>query len=205
MRRVSRLFALAVALLALSACQFSGLTGKQAEEALWPEHTGPYVAASRDWTRKDVQYDGVNMELTAVATLKGMPWREAFVDRSAAVYSLSADEREKLLADQRAAHEGGTGVVLALESPTYGNEQLSVDSGRWSVFALQGENKLYPLEIRPMKKKYWPKTKLKAFFPQYTRWQTYYDVRFERMVPGPVRLVVSGPAGVVEMDWEHFE
>ncbi|WP_461209818.1 LptM family lipoprotein [Desulfocurvus sp. DL9XJH121] len=202
MRRAISVILLAAAVCSLCAC---GLSGRNAEEILWPGLSGPYVRTTRDWTRQEVVYDGVNMEFTATATLKAMPWREAFTDKSAEVYSLSAAEKEKLLFDQRAAHARGADFVLALESPRYGNEKLSLDSQRWKVFAFQGVNRLYPSEIRVMDRRLWPDTKLKAFFPYYTRWQTFYSLHFDALAPGPVTLVVSGPAGVVNMEWERFE
>ena len=202
MRRVSSFLAVVVALVVLAGCQY---TGADAERALWPDKTGPYAEADANWTRGAEGYDGVNVAFAAAATLKAMPWREAFVARSAEVYALDQAERDKLLADQRAAHEAGSDVVLALESPTYGVDKLSLHSPQWNVFALQGENKLYPLEIRPMKKKFWPNTRLAAFFPRYTRWQSYYEVRFPRLERGPVTLVVSGPVGQVRLVWDQFE
>ena len=202
MRRATSLLIAVVAVCALAACRYSGTS---AEDVLWPELTGPYVQATEDWTRTGVVYDGVNLEFSVTATAKSLPWREAFAARSAEVYSLRRAEQDKGLAGQKAAHATGSDFVLALESPRFGNEKLSVKSERWKVFAFQGENKLYPLEIKAMGRKYWPNTKLKAFFPYHTRWQTFYAVHFERLAPGPVKLTVSGPAGIVTMDWERFE
>lgn len=202
MRRATSLLILMLAVSALAACRFEAT---DAEGVLWPELSGPYAECVRNWTRKAVIYDGVNMEFSAVATLKSRAWRAAFTDKSAEIYALDEAERAALAGDQEAAHARGTDVVLALESPRWGNERLALDGARWKVFALQGGNKIYPLEIRELDRKHWPDTKLKAFFPYRTRWQTFYELSFVRLAAGPVRLVVSGPAGTVDFDWPDFE
>lgn len=202
MRLLTKITALIALLLAATACQ---LTDRPAQEILWPDASDPYVVTTRDWTRQDAVYDGVNLAFAATATAKSMDWREAFAMRYAEIYGQNGPEAARTLTDQRAAHEEGSGFILALESPTMNVGRLSVRDERLKVFALCGENKLYPLEIRRLKEKSWPASKLEAFFPYANRWQTFYEVRFERIAPGPVTLVVSGPFGQVNLGWEEFK
>jgi len=202
MRLLTKILTLISVLLAATACQ---ITDRSAQEVLWPDLSGPYVSATRDWTRTDAVYDGVDLAFAATATAQTLGWRQAFVQRSAEVYGLTAPEADKLLGEQTAAFEAGSEFFLALESPTLDVSRLSVRDERFKVFALQGENKLYPLEIRRLKVKAWPESKLEAFFPYYNRWQTFYGVRFEQLAPGPVTLVVSGPAGRVALAWDEFK
>lgn len=188
MRLLTKTFALIAVLLAATACQ---LTDRPAQNILWPDLSDPYVATTKDWTRQDAVYDGVNLAFAATATAKSRQWREAFVARYAEIYGQTEAEAAAALDAQRAVHETEAGFVLALESPALDVARLSVRDERLKVFALCGENKLYPLEIRRLKEKSWPASKLEAFFPYYNRWQTFYEVRFAHMAPGPVTLVVS--------------
>ncbi|BBD09476.1 hypothetical protein [Desulfovibrio ferrophilus] len=202
MRLLSRIFILILAGLAMTACQ---LTEKSAQDLLWSDLNDPYVLSTKDWTRRAAVYDGVNLAFAATATAKSLDWREAFAARYADTYSQTAAEAARGLVIQRDAHAAFTEIVLALESPTLEVGKLSVRDEQWKVFALQGENKLYPQEIRRLKGKAWPDSKLGTFFPYFNRWQKFYGLRFERMAPGPLKLVVSGPAGRVELGWEEFK
>lgn len=180
-------------------------SGKEAAALLWPEIENSYVATTKQWTRTDTVYDGVNLEISAAATIKSYQWRQAYADHEADIYGATEQERSKYLSDQMDAHRNGTGVVLSLASPRYGNTRLSLHDSRWKVFAMQGANKIYPIEIRLMEKDIWPFPKLKAAFPYATRWRKFYEVSFEPMAPGPVNVVVTGPAGRMELKWEYFE
>ncbi len=184
--------------LSLLGCEVSG---QQAEELLWPQLSGPYVTAVRQWTRHDTLYDGINMSCSVFATLQSKTWRQTFVNKYAEIYSLSSQEREKMSADQCLAFQKGTDFVLSLEYPGYNSGRLSLQSQRWKIFLLAGGKKFYPLEIRKMRVKNWPEQKLRSFFPYFNRWQTYYTLHFPKAV-GPLQLVVSGPSGRISMNWE---
>ncbi|MBU1003452.1 MAG: hypothetical protein KKE73_13140 [Proteobacteria bacterium] len=202
MRQLSKILALIVALLVMTACQ---LTDRPAGDILWPDLNDPYVLSTKEWTRSAAVYDGVNLRFVATATAKSLDWREAFVARYAAAYSQTPSEAAQALADQMRAHEAASEVILALESPSMDVGRLSVRDEQWKVFALQGENKLYPQEIRRLKKSSWPETKLGTFFPYFNPWQKFYCVSFQRVAQGPLTVVVSGPAGRVELGWEEFK
>ena len=190
-------------LLAL-ACGCGDMGGKTAD-VLWPGLTGPYVELARQWTRKDAVYSGIDTEFTAAATLKSWAWREGFAGRHASTYSLSAPEAAKFLEDQRRAHAGSSEVVLSLSSPKPEYARLKLKDPLWSVFAAQGGEKAYPLEIRPMERDQWPAGRLEVFFPDFKPWQKFYNLRFASFKAGPVTLVVSGPPGRVEFFWERCE
>ncbi|MCK9239129.1 hypothetical protein [Desulfocurvus sp.] len=195
----SVLLVLALALtLAAPGCQG---TPRDAATLLWPDMTDPYVQTTRRWTRSDAVYDGVNLAFAAAATLKTEDWRRAFVDKYAELYGQTGDEAARSLAGQRAAADQGLEVVLALAAPDGGVHRLSPRDERFKVFALSGEKALYPQEIRPMEQEFWPREKLVAFFPYATPWRSFYTLRFQDVPPGPLALVIAGPAGRIELTW----
>lgn len=205
MRRVTnylRILGLIGLLAGLAACMPSG---KEAAGLLWPEIEDPYVKTTQKWTRSDAIYDGMNMQASAAATLKAEAWRKAYAKRSGDFYGATEHETAVILADELAAHKRATTVVLSLASPVHGYNVLSTKNPMWKVFAMQGGNKLYPSEIRLMEEKFWPLSKLKAAFPYANRWRKFYEVSFEPVAPGPLSVVVTGPAGTMELDWEYFE
>ncbi|NJB68043.1 hypothetical protein GGQ74_001716 [Desulfobaculum xiamenense] len=188
--------------LALAACADGG---RQAFHFLWPDIDDPYVAACRQWSRSAALYDGINTELTATATIKARAWREAFATRYANVYGLDEAEEAKILHDQLRAHEAGTDVIVAVASRKRDITRLEPNTKNWRIQAVQGDIAHEPIEIRPLKRDNWPPEKLAAFFPHHTRWQKYYIIRFEPLASGPVRLMISGPAGKVEFDWQNYK
>jgi hypothetical protein len=204
MRRPSSiLFVLALALaLAAPGCQS---TPREAATLLWPDMTDPYVQTTRRWTRSGAAYDGVNLAFSAAATLKSADWRRAFADKYAELYGQTGDEAARTLADQHAAAGRGLEIVLALAAPAGGADKLSLRGERFKVFALSGENTLYPQEIRPMERDFWPQEKLAAFFPYATPWRSFYTLRFQDVPPGPLALIIAGPAGRVELTWATFK
>lgn len=202
MRQATKLLLALAAALALAACQAAP---RDAADLLWPDLSDPYLNTTRSVTRSGASYDGVNLSFSVAATLKSGQWRRAFATRHAELYGQTEAEAGALAAAQERAAQDGTEFVLALTAPGGGADKLSSRDERFKVFALSGENKLYPLEIRPMEREFWPQEKLKAFFPYANRWRKFYEVRFERVQPGPLRLVVAGPAGLVELFWVHFE
>lgn len=202
MRPAIRIIIACAAALVVAACS---MTTRDATDLLWPDLNDPYVLSTKAWTRSGAVYDGINLSFAAAATLKSAAWREAYAIRHAEVYSQTAEEQAEVLAGQRKAAGEGTEAVLALTAPDGTHTKLPVRSEQWKVFALSGQNKLYPLEIRPMERKIWPQDKLEAFFPYANPWRKFYTVRFPVIEPGPVTLVVAGPAGRVDLIWENFE
>jgi len=202
MRLPTRLLFVLALVLAASACQ---TTTHDAATLLWPDMTDPYTQTTRRWTRSGAVYDGVNLSFAAAATLKAEDWRRAFVDKYAELYGQTGDEAAQALAGQQAAAQQGVELVLALAAPGGGADRLSLRNEQFKVFALSGENTLYPQEIRPMERDFWPAEKLAAFFPYATRWRSFYTVRFQDVPAGPLALVVTGPAGRIELSWVTFK
>jgi len=188
-----------VFLLAALGCQGQGVG--DVKTALWPELGDSYIKTTEAWTRHQSLTDGIDVLVDASATLKSLPWREAFAGRYAAIYALSEDEAAKVLADQMLAHEQFVDVVLAVSSPQPRLADIGFDDPEWRIFATQSGNRISLLELRPMERDEWPKGKLKAFFPYYKRWRKFYALRLPRTGEGPLTLTVAGPAGVMNFSW----
>ncbi len=199
--RAAPLVACVLSLLALLACS-QGATIKTVD-LLWPDLGDPYQQTTKAWTRSQAIYKGINAEFLATATLLSEPWRKAYAARYAEVYFLPQAEAEAFRLDQLAAGHKHIEVVLALSSPRKGLAKLDYRDPQWRVFLLAGGQQLAPLEIAPMEGDTWPDTKLEAFFPYWKRWQHFYRLRFDRPPSGPLTLVMSGPAGRVEFQWQE--
>lgn len=202
MRQLTRILAVLAVAFVAAACQG---TPRDAAELLWPDMTDPYVQSTKRWTRADAVYDGVNLSFAVAATLKSWDWRRAYTDKYAELYGQTGDEKAGVVSGQEHAAKAGLEIVMALASGDGRADKLSLRDERFKVFALSGENKIYPLEIRPMEREFWPQDKLEAFFPYATRWRTFYTLRFPEVAPGPISLVVAGPAGRIELSWVYFE
>lgn len=200
--RIKILLLMCMTCLTLAAC--SG-EGRQALDFLWPDLNDPYVQACTQWSRSASLYDGIETEVSAVATLMSRPWRQAYAHRYADVYGLTQVEEQNFFEDQLKAHEEATTFVLALAGRKRELTRLDKRMKTWRVTAQQGETVRFPLEMRPLRREDWPAERLAAFFPHHTRWQKYYFIRFEPLSEGPVRLLVSGPAGRVAFDWQNYK
>ena len=191
--------AVVLALLALAACSQDYRI--KTVDLLWPDLNDPYQQTTKDWTRSQAIYSGIDAEFLATATLMATPWREAFADRYARVYALPEDQARDFRADQLAAAAKHAEVVLALSGPRRELTDLDFRSAKWRVFMIAGGVQHAPLEVAPLDDEVWPETKLEAFFPYWKRWQRYYRLRFDVLPQGPATLVLSGPAGRVEFSW----
>lgn len=193
---------LALAFLALLATGCSQDCRILTEDLLWPDLNDPYQQTTKAWTRSQAIYSGIDAEFLATATLMAEPWRKAFADRYAEVYSLPPDQAQSFRMDQLAAGSRHTEVMLALSGPRSELADLGFRDSKWRVFMVKDGEQHAPLEVAPLEGDAWPDTKLEAFFPYWQRWQRFYRLRFERLEPGPMTLVMSGPAGRVEFPWD---
>ncbi|MFK4764143.1 hypothetical protein ACI3L3_05100 [Desulfobaculum sp. SPO524] len=200
--RTKQLLLLIVTCLTLGACS---VEGRQAVDFLWPDLNDPYVAATRTWSRSQTLYDGVNAEFTAVATLASSDWREAYAQRYGEVYGLTPQEQQDFLDDQMRAHERETTFIVAVSGAKRELTRLAPRLKTWRITVQNDGRTVLPQEVRPLQEEDWSSERLAAFFPHHTRWQKYYFIRFEPLSAGPVRLMVSGPAGRVAFDWQNYK
>lgn len=190
------------ACLALASCANQS---QQALEFIWPGLMDQYVETSDEWTRTETLYDGIDREAEVRVLLKSDAWRRSFTDHWADVYALEPAAKQKFLDDQLAAHKAGTDFVVAVESSKKDLRSLDTRMRNWRVVAIQNGKVFLPVDLRRVNYDAWPPEKLAAFYPHYNRWQKYFLIRFQPLSEGPVRLLVSGPAGRLAFDWEHYK
>jgi len=186
--------ALICAILALCACQY-----RDVGQMLWPDQYDPYFQLTREWSRRGVVRDGLESETQVVALFKSPQWRSAYVERYAHVFGLTAEERQKMQADQLKAGQEATEFVLAISSTYPENARLTHRLNQWRVLLQDGDTTSEPLEIRPLKVH---ASQLEAFYPDYHPWQRYYGVRFTKVSLEPISLLFTGPAGRFTLDWD---
>ena len=178
----------------LAGCQEQRVAGY-----LWPDLDDPYMQLTEDWTRKGALHTGLETDLIAYATLKSPQWMEAYARKRAEDFALTDNEKNKLIHDLREALQKETEIFLALfRGERVRTMRLRFDDPLWSVFLVQEENKIYPLEIRQSRQ---PLARLEAYYPYANRWQDHYELRFPQVREGPLTLVITGPLGRIELNW----
>jgi len=178
----------------LAGCQDRNLT-----KHLWPDLHDPYVRVVNEWTRKGAIHSGLDTELIAYATLKSPEWMDAYVQKKAADFDLSSEEREQLYQDHQKSLERETEIFLALaKGAGTRRERLRFDDPMWSVYLQHGDEKIYPLEIREVRD---PLARLQAYYPYVNRWQDHYVLRFPPVQEKPLDLIMTGPLGRIRLGW----
>ncbi|NCC23871.1 MAG: hypothetical protein EOM25_01535 [Deltaproteobacteria bacterium] len=179
----------------------SACTWHEVERTLWPEVHDDYFQVTEEWTRTDAIYSGLDTELKVRATLTSWPWREAYVQRRAAMYRLTSREQADLLDEQRRAAESGIDILIATSSSFPENRKIEYAGDLWKVFLLDGQGrKIFPLEIRDAS---WNTQQLRRFIPHYTQWQKFLWVRFPVQTEDTLHMVITGPLGQLVFEWNE--
>lgn len=184
-------------LILLSGCQDRSISA-----LLWPEQHDPFFQLTRDWSRTGVVRDSLESQTRVVALLKSESWRRAYVQRYAEVFGLTAEESEKMLADQLRAMATETAFILAVSSTYPENARLTHRLTQWRVLLLDSlDQTIQPLEIRPMDVH---PAEMQAFYPHHHPWQYYFTVRFPKREV-PLDLLFTGPSGRFILRWEQSD
>ncbi len=188
------IFSVLILLFFLAGCEEHRVAGY-----LWPDLDDPYIQVTEEWTRKGALHTGLETDLIAYATLKSPHWMETYARKRALDYGLTDKEKKKLTQDLQEALQRETEFFLALfKGERARTMRLRFDDPLWSVFLLQEEKKIYPLEIRQSRQ---PLARLEAYYPYANRWQDHYELRFPPVRESPLILVITGPLGRIEMNW----
>jgi hypothetical protein len=190
-------------LLLVALCTALVLTGCQNRslgEILWPERHDVFFQLTKAWSRAGVVRDGLETETRVVALFKSEPWRRGYVQRYAQIFGLTAEETDKMLAEQLQNHARETEFVLAVSSTYPENARLTHRLSQWRVLLLDPAGQTTAaLEIRPMEVH---ESQLRAFFPHYHPWQRYYTLRFPKIEAGPLVMLFTGPPGQFTLSWD---
>ncbi|SDN44945.1 hypothetical protein SAMN04488516_102170 [Desulfonauticus submarinus] len=174
-----------------------GCSSKEMEKILWPSESTDYYSISKKWTNNQKIYVGLDEVIDVSCVYKSMDWRKAFVRKWAKVYSLSKEEKDAF--SQKVLEEGKESIefFVAISSTTDELSKIKILSPLWSIFLVQNNKKIYPLEVRELE---WPYPKIKEFFPFTNPWQSFYIIRFP-YIANFKELMFAGPEGQVVFTW----
>jgi hypothetical protein len=170
---------------------------------------GDYEGVYKRWTRHDyAQHELVDKALEVWATYKSWDFREAYIARYAAVYSLSDSERNKLRQAQLEAYRGAYEFIVTAQSAKYEWNDLEKSSSAWRVTLLDGVGHELPAQRVRVEKL--PDAYEREFFPAKTPFSKTYSIRFIPPTEGEFAGVRSGeltlrfdsPIGRVEIHWQ---
>jgi len=195
------------AMAALAACQ-----SDKASRVDFSETPRDYVAKDygdvyERWTRHDFALKDVEKALEVWATYKSWDFREAFIERYAATYSLSDTDRGTLRAAQKDAFRKAYEFHVTAQSANYKWNDLEKSSSPWRVTLLDALG--HELQPEAIKVEKLPEAYEREFFPSKTPFSRTYSVRFVPPSAGEFAGIASGsivlrfasPLGRVELTW----
>jgi hypothetical protein len=175
-----------------------GCLDNKAAQFLWPDLDDPYVSVTREWTRSDSVYSGVETEIIVQATIKSRHWQKAYIQKKSEVYSLTVREQEELSTKMAVSSQRETEIFLSLFSPKSDQAGIRFNDPLWSIFIKDQDKKIYPLEIRPLRQ---PLAKTRTFYPYVQQWRQNYILRFPIPIQDSLTLIMAGPLGRIELNW----
>jgi len=164
------------------------------------------------WTRHDYASRDVEKALEVWATFKSWEFREAFIERYAATYSLSDADRSKLRAGQMSAFREAYEFNVTAQSANYKWNDLEKRNSAWRVTLVDGVG--HELAPEGVKLEKLPDPYEVEFFPNKGPFTRSYSVRFPRAAvdgkptdfagtsSGSLILRIASPVGRIELTWQ---
>ena len=161
------------------------------------------------WTRHDRAYFDVDAALEVWATFKSWDFREAYVERYAAVYSLADDDRSALRRSEQKAFSDAYEFHVTAQSANYKWNDLEKSSSAWRVTLVDAlGHELAPESVKVLKL---PDAYVAGFFPAKNPFSKTDSIRyagpsrsgsdFVGTKSGSLMLRISSPLGRVELVW----
>lgn len=169
-----------------------------------------YEEVYKRWTRHHRAMRDMDAVLEVWATFKSWDFREAYIERYAAAYSLSETDRATLRRAQLEANRRGYEFHLTAQSTDYKLNDLEKSSSAWRVTLIDAMGR----EIAPeyVKVEKLPEAYESAFFPSKTPFTKTYAISFsagaggETDFAGPrsgsVTLRITSPIGRIDATWQ---
>jgi hypothetical protein len=169
-----------------------------------------YDNVYRRWTRHErVLTDYVDVGLEVWATFKSWDFREAYIERYAAIYSLSDADRTTLRQAQLETFRKGYEFHVTAQSTSFAWNDLEKSNSPWRVTLVDAlGHELAPEYIRVEKL---PDAYERAFFPTKNPFTKTYSIRFSvpaagtsdfaGLKSGSIMLRFASPLGRVEPVW----
>jgi hypothetical protein len=179
-----------------------------------------YAAVAERWTRHQViRWDFADSALEAWVIFKSWDFREAYVERYAALYSLSEADKLALRASQLEAAKTSYEFHISAQSAIYKWNDLEKRNSPWRISLVDGlGHELLPEFVKLQKL---PEAYEIEFFPQKTPFTRTYLVRFPKLPPagpagqsegaeadfigsrsGSLTLRISSPVGRADFTWQ---
>lgn len=173
--------------------------------------TEDYEKVLTSWTRhaKTIRvYEGTVIEMWGI--FKSWEFRQAYIERYAAVYSLSETEKAALYNAQREAARQTYELHVAVQTTSFAWNDLDKEASAWRISLVDASgNEIAPRRVERLKL---PELYESQFFPNRTEFTTTYLVRFNRLEaesagftgPGTGRVIfrVASPLAKGELIWQ---
>jgi hypothetical protein len=199
--------------LVLAVCVLAGGCGQKNAAVDFSQTPRDYVAKDYErvydrWTRHDQAFKDEDVALEVWATFKSWDFREAYIERYAAVYSLSEADETTLRESQRDVARSAYEFHVTAQSTHYKWNDLEKDSSAWRETLVDAAgHEIGPESVKVVKL---PGPYEDVFFPARTPFTKTYAIRFA--VPpegagfageksGALTLRFSSPVGRVELEW----
>lgn len=174
-----------------------------------PYTSEDYPQVYERWTRYHKVAHETESVLEVWATFKSRDYREAFVARYAADYSLNAADRDQLMQSQREAADSAYEFMLTAQSANYRWNDLEKKNSPWRVTLVDGAgNEMAPDTFKVEKL---PDMFEREFFPVKTPFTKTYSAHFPRIPgkdevflgdkTGQIILRLAGPLGHADLLW----
>jgi hypothetical protein len=167
-----------------------------------------YHAIYQRWTRHDYAEHDVDKALEVWATFKSWDFREAYIERYAAIYSLSDADRTTLRQAQRESYHQAYEFHVTAQSADYTWNDLDKSSSAWRVSLVDALG--HELQSERVRVEKLPDAYEREFFPDKTPFSKSYSIRFvmpadasefSGIKSGSITLRIASPIGRVDLFW----
>ena len=197
-----------LALAAFAACQSDKALRVDFSDTPRNYVSNDYPDVYERWTRHDFALKDTEKALEVWATFKSWDFREAYIERYAASYSLPDAERATLRKGQRDAFQHAIEFHVSAQSANYKWNDLEKSSSPWRITLLDAlGHELQPEP--PIRVEKLPDAYEREFFPAKTPFSKTYSVRFVPppnsdfvgLSSGSIVLRIASPIGRIELTW----
>ncbi|HVV49607.1 MAG TPA: hypothetical protein VHO06_08105 [Polyangia bacterium] len=171
---------------------------------------GDYQGVYERWTRHDfASHDVVDKALEVWATFKSWDFREAYIEKYAAIYNLSDAERNKLRQGQRDAYHAAYEFRVTAQSANWDWNDLDKRNTAWVVTLVDALGHELPSERVTIDRL--PDAAERVFYPSKTPFSKSYSIRFlmpaqggefDGVKSGAITLRIASPIGKIELVWK---
>jgi hypothetical protein len=200
-------------LLAVAAMGATGCASRQTVTVDFSEARRAYLPTDYEavytrWTRHEYVLRDADKALEVWATLKSWDFREAYVERYASVYALTAADRETLRKGQLDSLHKYYELHVTAQSGDLKWNDLDKANTAWRVALIDALG--HELSSEPVKLQRLPDAYERSFFPAKNAFTKTYNIRFIAPADsdfvgaksGSLMLRFTSPVGRIEVIWK---